>query len=84
MDVLKIVTPDWQKARGLLQRSPGVQEVQSYGEALHVLVDSAAKRKTGIKRLLKKNNVPIQEIREITPRMEEAFISLIKRLESAG
>jgi len=83
-DVIKIVSPDWHKARDLLNSTKGVQEVQSYGEALHVLVDSARKRKTTLKKILKKNKIEVIEFREISPRMEEAFISLIKKLESAG
>jgi ABC-2 type transport system ATP-binding protein len=82
-DVIKIITPDWQKARHLLSSIPGVQEVQSYGEALHILVDSAEKRKKALKKVLKEHRIEVIEYREIAPRMEEAFISLIKKLESA-
>jgi ABC-2 type transport system ATP-binding protein len=82
-DVIKIITPDWQKARHLLSSIPGVQEVQSYGEALHILVDSAEKRKKALKKVLKEHQIEVIEYREIAPRMEEAFISLIKKLESA-
>jgi ABC-2 type transport system ATP-binding protein len=80
-DVIKIVTPDWQKARELLSTLPGVQELQSYGEALHVLVDSGRKQHQAIKKTLRKNQVKTIEYREIAPRMEEAFISLIKRMD---
>jgi ABC-2 type transport system ATP-binding protein len=80
-DVIKIVSPAWQKARKLLESAPGVQEVQSYGEALHVLVDSARTQKQTIKKILRENQVEISEIREITPRMEEAFISLIRKMD---
>jgi ABC-2 type transport system ATP-binding protein len=80
-EVLKVITNQWQEARRILQELPGVHEVQSYGEALHVLVDSAEKRAPSIKKALAKNQIEIKEIREITPRMEEAFISLIRKME---
>ena len=80
-DVLKIRTPDWQRARGILDGLPGIQEVQSYGEAIHVLVDSAQKQKRSIQQKLTLNQIQVDEIREITPRMEEAFISLIKKMD---
>lgn len=80
-DVLKVITHQWQEARRILQGLPGVDEVQSYGEALHVLVDSAGKRASSIKKALAQHQIEIKEIREITPRMEEAFISLIRNME---
>jgi len=49
-EIIKIVTDDWQKARELLLPLPGVLEVQSYGEALHVLVDSSSKRERELTR----------------------------------
>lgn len=80
-EVIKVITSDWQAARELILPLPGVQEVQSYGEALHVLVDSAAKASQRIKKTLSKAKLDIIELREITPRMEEAFISLIRKMD---
>jgi len=80
-EVIKVITKDWQKSRSILQSLPGVSEVQTYGEAIHVLVDSASKRTPNIKKALQKNHQEIIEIRPISPRMEEAFISLIRKKE---
>ena len=80
-EVVKIVTGDWQKARQVLLSLPGVLEIQSYGEALHVLVDSTDKRIRSVKKELEKQSIEILEIRGITPRMEEAFISLIRKMD---
>ncbi|RKX64177.1 MAG: ABC transporter ATP-binding protein, partial [Tenericutes bacterium] len=74
-EFIKVVTHDWQKARELIQPLKGVLEVQTYGEALHVLVDSANKRIGQIRKSLHKAKLDILEIRVIKPRMEEAFIS---------
>jgi ABC-2 type transport system ATP-binding protein len=82
-DVIKIVSTDWQKARRILETIPGIEEVQSYGEALHVLVKSASIQKQSIKKALLKNQIDLKEFREITPRMEEAFISLIRKYRQA-
>lgn len=79
-EVLKIITDDWQKARVLIHSLPGVQEVQSYGEALHVLIDSVSRRSAEIESALVSNDLKILEIRGISPRMEEAFISFIRRM----
>ncbi len=83
-DVIKIISTDWQKAREVLGTLPDIQEIQSYGEALHVLVNSASKQKQTIKKALLKNQIELIEFREITPRMEEAFISLIRKLQRSN
>jgi hypothetical protein len=79
--VLRIVTNDWQRTRKVLLPLPGVVEVQSYGDAVHVLMDSIENRSSMIRATLEDNNLHILELREITPRMEEAFISFIHKLE---
>jgi ABC-2 type transport system ATP-binding protein len=79
-EIIKIVTDDWKKAQRELSSFPGVFEVQSYGEALHVLVDSTKKRKKQISESLKNKGIDILEIRPTPPRMEEAFISLLRKL----
>ena len=83
-EIIKIITKDWQIARGILVKLPGVLEVQSYGEALHVLVDSSKKRQAELSRALEKKKLTINEIRTIPPRMEEAFISLIRKMDKAS
>lgn len=78
--VIKVVTHDWQKAREIIRPLKGTLEVQTYGEALHVLVDSADKRLSSINKTLLKKKIDILEIRVVKPRMEEAFISLIRKI----
>jgi ABC-2 type transport system ATP-binding protein len=77
-EIIKVVTDDWQRAQQRLEEQAGVLEVQTYGEALHVLVDSVQKRKSEITRVLREMDLSVSEIRPAPPRMEEAFISLIK------
>lgn len=79
-DVIKVITRDWQNAREIIRPLKGTLEVQTYGEALHVLVDSADKRLKSMKKTLQKKKIDILEIREVKPRMEEAFISLIRKI----
>jgi ABC-2 type transport system ATP-binding protein len=81
-DVIEVMPEDWQTAREMVAHLEGVREVQTYGEALHLLVDSGKRRLPEIKRSLKKAGLPCRSIRLAPPRMEEAFISLIRRLET--
>jgi len=80
-DVIEVISDDWQAAREAAARLPGVREVQTYGEALHLLVDSGRRRLPEIERALKKNG-GCRAIRIAPARMEEAFISLIRRMEA--
>jgi ABC-2 type transport system ATP-binding protein len=80
-ELVEIRTDDWQEARQALLHLPGVLEVQIFGENLRVFLDSAETRIPMIEAKLKESGVAIQNIRRTPPRMEEAFISLIRRLE---
>ena len=77
-EVVQVRSDDWQAARVVLGDLPGILETQSYGEAIHLVVDSAAKRMPEIQLALEEKGVAIREIRPAPPRMEEAFISLIR------
>lgn len=66
-------------ARHLVEQMPGVLEVQTYGIMLHVFVDDLGRRQQEIERALVGAGIMCEALREIEPRMEEAFISLIRR-----
>jgi ABC-2 type transport system ATP-binding protein len=83
-DLIELRPDDWQAAYALVETLPGVHEVQTYGELLHVFVDSGDQRLPKIEAALMEHGVAYRGIRRTTARMEEAFISLIKRLEEGG
>ena len=62
----------------------GVLEIQTYGEKLHVFVDDDPRRKAQIDAALTAQDITHDDLREIEVRMEEAFISLIRRQREAG
>jgi ABC-2 type transport system ATP-binding protein len=82
-ELVELHSHEWRAARDVISELPGVLEIQTYGEALHVLVDSARRRIPKLRRALRKAGVGYTELREAPARMEEAFISLIRELESA-
>ena len=57
---------------------PGVLEVQAYGDRLHVFVDDADRRAPGLQEALTRAGIAVHDLRQTRPRMEEAFISLIR------
>jgi ABC-2 type transport system ATP-binding protein len=71
--------PAWR----LVEELDGVLEVQTYGAMLHVFVDDINRRRTGIEAALAAQGITCQGMREIEPRMEEAFISLIRQQKQA-
>jgi ABC-2 type transport system ATP-binding protein len=69
------------KADRLLTGLPGVLEVQTYGDLMHVFVDSVAQRRSEIEQALAAEQIRLTNFRQTMPRMEEAFISLISKVE---
>jgi ABC-2 type transport system ATP-binding protein len=58
---------------------PGVLEVQTYGDLLHAFVEEAAEGQRVIVGALAQAGIRVEGLRQTRPRMEEAFISLIRK-----
>ena len=69
-------------ARDLVTGMPGILEVQTYGAMLHVFVDEIKRRQREVEEALSSKSITWSGMRVIQPRMEEAFISLVKRQEA--
>jgi ABC-2 type transport system ATP-binding protein len=65
-------------ARAVLEQQADVLEVQVYGALLHVFVEDANVAWPRLQAALNEVSVKVDNVRLIQPRMEEAFISLIK------
>lgn len=84
-ELLELRPSDLRRAESLLSELEGVLEIQSYGDLLHVFVDSIAMRQEALVDSLSAANVGIISLRQTRPRMEEAFISLVRRqMEGTG
>jgi len=77
--LLEVTPSDFARARSLTERLPGILEVQTYGNKLHLFVDDEAVRKPQVESALAAAGIQHDEIREIEVRMEEAYISLVGR-----
>lgn len=75
--LVEFVPSDMRAARERVSQLDGVLEVQTYGAMLHVFVDDVAQRMPVIEKRLREQGITCEAVREIEPRMEEAFISLI-------
>ncbi len=80
-EMIVLLPEDWRGVEAALQDVPGILEVQTYGEAFHILVKDAKKQIKQIQRAVKKAGIGYKDIRIAAPRMEEAFVSLVRKLE---
>ena len=78
-ELLELRPDDLRRAARLIYSLPGILEVQTYGDLLHVFVDDAALRAKEIEHGLRRAGIAVQGLRQTRPRMEEAFISLIRK-----
>jgi len=81
-EMIELQAEDWQKALETLAGLSGVHEAQTYGESIHLLVDSGKRRLPEIEKVLKHSGLGYRNIRVAPMQMEEAFISLIRKMES--
>lgn len=80
-ELVELSPQDWGAAYEIIKPLPGVLEVQTYGESLHILVDSGKERLPQIEQALKNQELVYQGARVAPTRMEEAFIYLIRHME---
>ena len=78
-ELLELRPGQLREASGVIAGLPGVLEVQTYGDLLHVFVDDAMRRASEIEAALDAASITIEGLRQTRPRMEEAFISLIRK-----
>jgi ABC-2 type transport system ATP-binding protein len=81
-ELLELHPRDWRAARDLLSSEPGVREIQTMGESLHLIVDSVERRLPQIRKTLAEHDISYERLEPAEPTMEEAFISLIRGLDS--
>jgi ABC-2 type transport system ATP-binding protein len=77
--LLELTPAEFAPAHELVAGMEGVLEVQTYGDKLHVFVDEMPRRRDQIEAALAAAGIRHDEIREIEVRMEEAYISLVRR-----
>ncbi len=77
--LLEFTPSDFERAGPLVTELEGVLAVQTYGLMLHVFVDDPVRRQPEIEAALAAHRITWTGMREIEARMEEAFISLVRK-----
>ncbi len=78
-ELLELRPSHLRRAEEVISRLEGVLEIQTYGDLLHVFVDSVSERQGPLLDALGAEDVRVISLRHVRPRMEEAFISLVRR-----
>jgi ABC-2 type transport system ATP-binding protein len=78
-ELLELRPSNLRQAEGTVAEVQGVLEVQTYGDLLHVFVDDARTRMGPLRSSLEGSGIGVRGLRQTRPRMEEAFISLVRR-----
>jgi len=78
-ELLEVRPSNLRRAEAVITAQDGVLEAQTYGDLLHVFVDSVAARQAALQEALAREGVEVLSMRQTRPRMEEAFISLVRK-----
>ncbi len=78
-ELIALWPSDLRRAHELLTALDGVLEVQTYGDQLRIFAQDGESLMAQLQSTLTAANIQVLDIRRTNPRMEEAFISLIKQ-----
>jgi ABC-2 type transport system ATP-binding protein len=62
-----------------LEKEPGIEEVAMYGNKLHLTVQDVADAERRVRELGERRKLKVLSIREITPSLEDIFVSVMTR-----
>jgi ABC-2 type transport system ATP-binding protein len=69
-ELLELRPDRLREASRVIENLPGVLEVQTYGDLLHIFVDDAAQRASSIQGALSSAGIAVRGLRQTRPRME--------------
>jgi ABC-2 type transport system ATP-binding protein len=81
-ELIALRTSNLHRAREVLASLPGLLEMQTFGDQLRFFVPSANEAIEWARTALAAQNIDLLEVRSTRPRMEEAFVSLVRRQQA--
>jgi len=82
-ELIALWPADVRRAKAALENVEGILEAQTYGDQLRLFTRDSGALMPRIRTLLEAQGVEVLDMRLTHPRMEEAFISLIRRQQAA-
>jgi hypothetical protein len=83
-DLLELRLTDLRRAEAVVGALDGVLEVQTYGDLLHVFVEDASVQVASMPAALAAAGLNPVALRQIRPRMEDAFVSIVRKQRGQG
>ena len=80
-ELLEIRAKPARKAVTTLKQMPFPTAPQLFGDTIHMLVDETEKRSLEVKHLLEQKAISVEDIRRITPSLEDVFVSRLAGLK---
>jgi ABC-2 type transport system ATP-binding protein len=82
-DVLEVLCAGAESVMPLLAELPGVKEVAMFGNGLHLVADDGPRAAQRARQRLAEAGVAVERIEQITPSLEDVFVSLIEARDRA-
>jgi ABC-2 type transport system ATP-binding protein len=76
--LVEVACSDVRRAFALLQRQPGLGEIQIFGDRLNLLLEGRPGEEEPLRELLEREGIRVTAWRSIQPRLENVFISRIR------
>ena len=83
-EMLVLYTPELSQAERLLPDFPDYISHQVYGDRLHVFVTDATIAKPRMQDFLESHGITVETLYQDAPRLEEAFVHLIRQARAGG
>ena len=80
-ELLEIRARPTRKAVTTLKQAPHLGAPYLFGDTIHLMVDKAEKRHPEVKRLLENSAITVEEIRLVTPSLEDVFVARLTKPE---
>src|SRR5690348_14795906 len=81
--VLAVISPEPGRVRAQLETMDGISTLVMTGDGVHVVVDKS-ELAAGFETRLKSAGVPFDEVRQVTPTIEDLFVDAVSQLPGAA
>jgi ABC-2 type transport system ATP-binding protein len=75
--VLSVISPAPRRLREVLEHAEGISSLTLTGDGLHLVVDDAKRRIPEFESRLRNAGVPFQDVRQVTPTIEDLFVDAV-------
>jgi ABC-2 type transport system ATP-binding protein len=82
--VIAVRSREPRRLRAAIEGAPGVASFVMVGDGVHTVVDDATRRIPEIEQRLAQQQIPFEAVAQVTPNIEDMFVSAVERQERSG